>query len=950
MEMQTSTLVGPRVDNTGAQTLYNQIARNCARFAKATALSHGGKRITYGALGQQAAHIRDMLSEAGVCRGQIVPVVTCGGPGMIAAMIGIWAAGGAFAPLAADGPKARLDGALDRLAAPAVLVDGPCDRIDGYRCLLISDATDKARTASTGPLDEHAPLSQQDLAYGFFTSGSTGIPKCCLNVHGGLVNRAAAMSRRFELSRGEAVLQNSSHVFDSSLWQIFWPLSVGAEVVIPDRRNILDLRGTLREIAAHNVVMTDFVPSIFEQFLALLRNDSAARDKLDSMRYLLVGGEALSLRLLQDFTAAFPAIRLVNTYGPTEASIGMVFHVFNGRETRIPLGTPIDNTALTVVGSDLQPLPRGERGEIVIGGACMGLGYLGEPVRTARAFLKDTGLPLGSDVVYRTGDMGHVGEDGLLYFDGRCDDQVKINGVRIEVGEIEHHLRAVAGIRRAKVVPVPSDDSVWLAGFYISDRELCPQSIKAEIEAAVGPTGVPSALRRLERFPTTASGKIDSRALITEHCRHVPVEQSSDDSQQAQLLAFCGKLLPGRRLGPCDDLIAAGLDSLGALTLALEVERITGVPMSLERLAAAPSISAICSGYRDDHAVSTAEIKRDVEETVAFEFPAPSLLVTERRRAVLLTGATGYVGRHVLEALLRRTECDIHCVSRDQNRLMARGRILSALPIDLMAEAARVRIVLADLEHGAADVSCPAALSCVIHAAADVNFSKGYRQLRAANVRSVARLCAFADAADARFIQISSAAVLANGAVRPEASGNRLPALAGDAVIPRTGYGQSKWAAEHVTEAYRCRGLNADIFRLGEMMPDPSAPTVNSRSAFAILCRAAHLVGLTPDLDEMIDYTPMGPVAALIAERGTAVYPVRSGQTVNLINPTPVSVSNMFRAVLGPAQPIGVGAFVGALERRHAETREPDLMRAVLLLRPLVNNPGIRLFHEPEFF
>lgn len=225
-----SVLFGPRHPvPQGQGTLFEAIARHCARQPEAIALCHGDQIISYGQLGHGAARIAAAVQAAGLRPGTLVPVVTAGGPGMIAAMIGLWAAGAAFAPIAADAPARRRDMALSVIA-------------------------------EAGP----AP---GDLAYGFFTSGSTGGPKCCLNIHSGLANRAAAMTRRFGLAPGEAVLQNSSPVFDNSLWQIFWPLSVGARVVIPRWQGILDLEATLAQIAAHSVRMTDFVPSILERLV-----------------------------------------------------------------------------------------------------------------------------------------------------------------------------------------------------------------------------------------------------------------------------------------------------------------------------------------------------------------------------------------------------------------------------------------------------------------------------------------------------------------------------------------------------------------------------------------------------------------------------------------------------------------------------------------------------------
>ncbi|ALK31343.1 amino acid adenylation domain-containing protein [Burkholderia plantarii] len=931
---EDSILIGPRIENAGPDSLYPSIAAQCRVRRDAVAISYGERRISYAQLDRQSGLIRDALLAAGLAPGQLVPVLTRGGPGMIAAMIGIWAAGGAFAPLAMDGPEARRDLALGRIDTGILVVDEAGDALDGWRCVPIAETL--RATAPTVSIADAEPCHGGSLAYGFFTSGSTGVPKCCLNIHSGLANRAATMSRRFDLRPGEAVLQNSSHVFDSSLWQIFWPLSIGAEVAIPERFGILDFDATLDTIAARRVVMTDFVPSILEQLIQLLRNSREQLDKLASLRYILVGGEKLDPHLLRDLLKLLPAARIVNTYGPTEASIGMVFHAFSGGEAAVPLGLPIDNTALAVVDEQLRPVPRGQIGEIVIGGACMGLGYLGEPERTQAVFRRDTGLPLGSEVVYRTGDLGRVEADGLLYFDGRIDDQIKIAGVRIELGEIEHHLYDFPHVSKAKVLPVRSDDGTWLAGFYTASAEVPPAELRAHLERKLGKSSVPALLRQLDAFPLTVSGKIDGKALIAAHCTFDPpaagegqAGQSSDMRQALQ--AALRRILPGQQPGPDDDLVLAGLDSLGALKLLLEAERLTGRRLALAAFLTAPTLATLLS--HDAQAGDDADTARAIEHDIARlgrpASPRAAGSAPPSGTAIVLTGATGYVGRALLAALLRHGAGPIVCPVRAADDRAAAARLAALVP-DLPA--GRVTAVALDLCAPDASRRLPPAPRLVLHAAADVNFSKSYRQLHEPNVAVTAALGAYALAAGARFVYLSSIAAATGREVVPDGAPGRAEIEAMLAAL-RNGYSRTKWVSEQIVAGLRAHGLDAQVHRLGEMMPDALHPVANPLASFSILCRVAQLAGVAPELEDTSNCTPTGLVADWVVRRALADSGRAAGtaRPTMLAHPTQLRVNDMLAAVLGKIPQVSLSRFLDTVGRHYADSQHPDLARCLMI-------------------
>ena len=257
-----SVLTGPIIERDSADTAFSRIEAACRVHSDRPAVIFGDDTVTYAELASRAEGLAGQLIQSGVKAGTLVPILTSGGIDMITSMLGIWKTGAAFVPMDIATPPERLNAMLANVSAPCAVVDR-----DGVPPDLLHSALIRVGDETASVSREQRLVTAEDLAYGFFTSGSTGIPKCCLNVHRGLVNRFAVMTDMFDLAPGDNVLQNSKHIFDSSLWQILWPLCVGASVVVPRRSGLLDIELTLEVLRQHRIVMTDFVPSILDVLL-----------------------------------------------------------------------------------------------------------------------------------------------------------------------------------------------------------------------------------------------------------------------------------------------------------------------------------------------------------------------------------------------------------------------------------------------------------------------------------------------------------------------------------------------------------------------------------------------------------------------------------------------------------------------------------------------------------
>ena len=426
--------------NTGFDHARPYVADSVLDMVRAAAEAHGSGiavrcgtgEITYADLMAAAEINAALLKERGVGRTDMVLCALGTGIELPVAWLATMMLGAVIVPIDIGWPALRLR-AVAATTEAAIAIAGA----DGHEALLAAGV----RVARID-LEPHRHRATQmagvggadaDLVYGFFTSGSTGVPKCALNHHAGLANRFRYMTRRF--GQRQVVYQNSAPLFDSSIWQMLWPLTGGSVSVLPARRGRWDLDAVVEDIARHGVTMTDFVPTLFKLLVRGLESGSVARAKLASLRHLLIGGEEIDAPSVHSFRRLLPQCRVINTYGHTEASIGMVFHeVIDEDGQHIPLGRPIDNTHVRIVDPSMRVLVDGELGEIVVGGVCVGAGYLNLPQLTARAFVANPFPDVPGAIVYRTGDMGRVRADGLLEYAGRADDQVKVRGVRIELG------------------------------------------------------------------------------------------------------------------------------------------------------------------------------------------------------------------------------------------------------------------------------------------------------------------------------------------------------------------------------------------------------------------------------------------------------------------------------------------------------------------------------------
>ena len=394
-----------------------------------------GGRLTYAELDGRASRLAWHLRGLGVGRERRVGLCIDRSPEMVVGVLAVLKAGAAYLPLDPGYPAERLAYMAADAQIPVLLTRGDLARSLPLAVPAVVDL-DSPLPSRTLP-DGEVEALPDNLAYVIYTSGSTGRPKGAMNTHRGIVNRLLWMQDRYGLGPDDRVLQKTSFSFDVSVWELFWPLMTGAQLVLARPGGQQDPAYLVETIVGRGITTVHFVPSMLRSFL-----ETPGVERCRSLRRVIASGEALPSDLARSWAARLPA-ELHNLYGPTEAAVDVTAWPCDGRDPGpvVPIGRPIANTRTCVLDRDGQAVPIGEPGELHLAGVQVGRGYLGRPDLTAERFVPDPFAAVPGERLYRTGDLARQRPDGVLEFLGRIDNQVKIRGFRIELGEIEAALR-----------------------------------------------------------------------------------------------------------------------------------------------------------------------------------------------------------------------------------------------------------------------------------------------------------------------------------------------------------------------------------------------------------------------------------------------------------------------------------------------------------------------------
>lgn len=584
-----------------------------ARTPDAVAVSYAGARLSYAELDAQANQLAHALAAQGVVGGTLVGVAMERSLDMVVALLGILKAGGAYVPLDPSYPDERLRFMASDAQVRLVLTQERFRsrwRGFGMACLAL-DGQDDAQMAGHPRTPLEVKPDPSSLAYVIYTSGSTGTPKGVMNSHRALVNRIDWMQREYLLRADDRVLQKTPYSFDVSVWEFFWPLTVGASIVVarPEgHKDPLYLREVIRK---EGVTTLHFVPSMLASLL-----DAIDWADLTCVRRVFASGEALSQRLVERYWATGTSASLHNLYGPTEAAIDVSY--WDCRQPAgdhgIPIGRPISNVQLHVLDTHRRQVPVGCFGELHIGGVAVAQGYVGNPELTREKFIDDPFSNVAGARMYKTGDLVRWLPGGYLEFAGRLDHQVKLNGLRIELGDIESHLRTQPDVRDCVVIADnEGPDHQRLVAYVVSRRitgegDTPDWQERRSIEAGILKSGlkqhlpdfmVPSMFVFLDALPLSANGKVDRKALgkpsaPVSHRAHVAPRQELE----RELCRIWEDVLHVQGVGIHDNFFEVGGTSLLCIKVQKRINDRLGRAVALTDIFEFPTVSELASHLR----------------------------------------------------------------------------------------------------------------------------------------------------------------------------------------------------------------------------------------------------------------------------------------------------------------------------------------------------------------
>lgn len=564
-----------------ATTLSALVADQARKTPDAPALADARWQFSYREMRQQVVALAQLLRQRGVKPGDSVAVALPRSVFLTLALHGIVEAGAAWLPLDTGYPDDRLRMMLED-ARPSLLIATE-DQLARFSDIPGLESLCYQQPLAAGD-DAPLALSKPDhTAYIIFTSGSTGRPKGVMVGQTAIVNRLLWMQDRYPLSADDVVAQKTPCSFDVSVWEFWWPFIAGAQLVMVEPEAHRDPQAMQQFFARYGVTTTHFVPSMLAAFVASLDADSVAACR--TLRRVFCSGEALPTELCREWERLTGA-PLHNLYGPTEAAVDVSWYPACGPElaavtgSSVPIGWPVWNTGLRILDAAMRPVPPGVAGDLYLTGIQLAQGYLGRPDLTASRFIADPFAP--GERMYRTGDVARWLTNGAVEYLGRSDDQLKIRGQRIELGEIDRVMSALPDVAQAvshacvfNQAAATGGDARQLVGYLVSDSglPLDTAALKARLAEQLPPHMVPVVLMQLAELPLSANGKLDRKALPLPTLGGERSGRPPEPGMETLVAAAFSQLL-GCEVNDIDaDFFALGGHSLLAMRLAAQLSR-----------------------------------------------------------------------------------------------------------------------------------------------------------------------------------------------------------------------------------------------------------------------------------------------------------------------------------------------------------------------------------------
>jgi amino acid adenylation domain-containing protein len=537
-------------------------------YSQKIAIKFKNTFLTYNDLNIKSDKLANHLLKHNIEGNAIIGVCMERCPNLIISILGILKAGFVYLPIDQTYPDERIKYIVNNSKTPLLIID---DNTKRYNLPTLDISKEDYLIENRISVYKD---NKNNAAYLLYTSGSTGNPKGAINTHKGLINRISWMTKELGYDKNTIFIQKTPFSFDVSLWELILPFTIGATLIIPTPNSHKDINYLIAVIIKEKIDTIHFVPSMLNIFLS---NKNAS--KCVSLKSIICSGEILTLSTSKKCFEVLPDINLYNLYGPTETAIDVTFFKVEKENilgiNSIPIGKPIDNIGVHIISQDNIELPIGVKGELLITGIGVASGYYGDSELTGEKFIKN---PFNSEFpytqAYKSGDYAKIDEFGNIIFGGRIDNQVKLHGQRVELREIENLIRKISSIHEVHVNI--SSNLNNLVAFYKSDTNIDIEILKDGLRRILPKYMIPCIFSRVDSFPLSDNGKLDFKKLD-----NMLLQQSIDeiiiapkDERESELLSTFKKVLNNENIGVEHDFFEYGGDSLGAMFIISEYEKI----------------------------------------------------------------------------------------------------------------------------------------------------------------------------------------------------------------------------------------------------------------------------------------------------------------------------------------------------------------------------------------
>ena len=639
------------------------------------AVVFGMQKLTYKELNEKANSLAYYLRKNGIETNDLVGIMVNRSLEMIIGMLAVLKAGGAYIPIDPTYPKDRIEYMLKNSNSKLLLTQEHLHDITDFKnCVYIDLSNDSIYSLPNDNLNH--TNTPEDLAYVIYTSGSTGLPKGVMLKQRNIVNFIYGIMKEFGFTYKDTIVSITTFSFDIFVLESLLPILNGLKTVITSEEEQTDIKMFNELCKKNNVTIFQTTPSRLQAMLA----KENSFDFIKKLKYILIGGEPFPPALLKQLQESSKA-RIYNMYGPTETAVWSSLKDLTNAD-KINIGKAISNTQLYILDKFNNPLPVGVPGELFIAGDGVCKGYYNNLELTQKVFLNNPFVP--NELMYKTGDLCMLLPNGEVEYLERVDNQIKIRGLRIELGEIESKILDYNGIEKVCVIKQTINNRDFISAYFTASKRINPSSLKKYLSNYLPKYMIPSYFTVLEKFPYTPNGKIDKKAL------KLPEEVLSN-SREAEYIAprtdlekqFCAiweQILNVSPIGITDNFFELGGDSILAMNLNLELKSITD-SISYADIFKFPTIAELVKKSKskdEDYDFKYMEKNYDKYTNLLnsnIQVPNKNTLKYQNCGNVLITGATGFLGMHVLESFINKEKGKAYCIVRSEPGLTAGAKL-----------------------------------------------------------------------------------------------------------------------------------------------------------------------------------------------------------------------------------------------------------------------------------